>query len=94
MLIELEGLSGNYMERIVTTIDVCDVTSSSNASGLDPPVVGKFPLVKIKVPPRDKVVAGSDGVPNSNGNAPSPVVAAVCLQSVRVNVCRNCQRAV
>ena len=31
---------------------------------------GKFPLVKIKVPPSDKVVFGSDGVANSNGNAP------------------------
>ena len=27
VLIEPEGLSGNYVARIVTTIDVCDVTS-------------------------------------------------------------------
>ena len=58
------------MARIVATTDVCDITSSTNASVLDPPVFGKSPLVKIKVPSHDKFVAGSDGVANSNGNAP------------------------
>jgi len=43
VLIQLEGLSGIYMALIVATIDVCDVTSSSNPSGLNQPVFGKSP---------------------------------------------------
>ena len=57
MLIDPEGLPGIYMARIVATLDVCD---ASNASGLDPPVAGKSPLVKVKESPHDHFVSGSD----------------------------------
>jgi len=70
VLIDPEGLPGIYMARIVAMLDVCDKMSSTNASGLDPPVVGKSPLVKSKVPPNEKVVAGSDDIASCTSKAP------------------------
>ena len=48
MLTDPEGLPGIYMTRVVVTLDVCGVMSSSNAGGSDPSVVGKSPLVETK----------------------------------------------
>jgi hypothetical protein len=55
VLIEPEGLPGIYMARIVATLEVVD---ASDASGSDPLVVGKSPLVQLDSP-RVKFAAGS-----------------------------------
>ena len=60
VLIDPEGLPGIYMARIVATLEVVD---ASDASGSDPLVVGKSPLVQLESP-RVKFAAGS------NENAP------------------------
>jgi len=49
------------MVRILDTLEDCDFMSSTNSSGLDPPVVGKSLLEKLMVPPHDVVIAGNDG---------------------------------
>ena len=60
VLVDPEGLPGIYMARIVATLEVVD---ASDASGSDPPVVGKSPLVQLESP-RENFAAGS------NENAP------------------------
>ena len=44
VLIGPGGMPGIYIARISATLYVYDIKSSTNASGLDPPVVGKSPL--------------------------------------------------
>jgi len=81
VLIDPEGLPRIYTARIVATLDVCGFMSSSNASGSDPPVVGKSPLVEIKESPRDKFIVSSDGnapVTSSDGGF-LQVVSGECL---------------
>ena len=63
------NLPGIYLARIVATLDVCD---ASIASGSEPPVAGKCPLVETEEFPRDKFVVESDSnapVNSSNGGS-------------------------
>jgi hypothetical protein len=70
VLLDLEGLPGIYLARIVATLEGCSGRlSSMDASGSEPYVVTeKSSLVETVFSPRSKFVVGCDGVAGCDGS--------------------------